>query len=208
MFGIDVSHHNVKAGRIPIDWNRVAQQVNPKVDFAYIKATEGQDFQDKELIRNAHNARLAGIKIGYYHFCSLNTFNYSPDAIEEAKDFITAMKAAGPADLPPVLDIEKNVAKLPRNEVLAWVTVFMDYMKRNGYQDVVIYSYSSFLNDNLPLKHGLGNYKLWLAGYVDRKNLKIPNGWQKYWIWQHSQTGKVDGIGTNVDLNTTDAPIY
>lgn len=207
MYGIDVSHHNVKVPKTPINWSMVAKN-SPKIDFAYIKATEGQDFQDKQLLINAAGARDYGIKFGYYHFCSLNTFNHSLDAAAEAHDFIEAMKLAGPSDLPPVLDIEKNLIKLPRQDVLAWIIVFMDAMKKAGYQDIVIYSYASFLNDNLPLKHGLGNYKLWLAGYVNRINLKIPNGWLKYWIWQYSQTGKVDGIGTNVDLNMTDGPIF
>jgi len=203
MFGIDVSRNNGV-----IDWQKVAINNARKVDFAYLKATEGQDFQDKQLFNNAKGARMAGIKFGYYHFCCLNTFNHTLDAAAEAHDFIEAMKLAGPADLPPVLDIERNVIKLPRQDVLAWIIVFVDTLKRAGFPDVVIYSYTSFLNDNLPLKHGLGNHKLWLAGYVDRKNLKMPNGWTKYWVWQYSDKGKLNGIGTNVDLNTTDGPIF
>lgn len=202
MFGIDVSHHNGV-----IDWTRVAKN-DPKVDFAYIKTTEGQDFRDVQLLKNAPRAREQGIKIGYYHFASLNTDQFIADAEAEAHDFIDAINLAGPYTLPPALDIEKNIVKLPAKEVLLWINKFIETMGRFGFPDVVIYSYASFLNENLPMHHGLGSHKLWLSGFLTPKNLKLPLGWSKYWIWQNTDQGSITGIGTKVDLNHTADAIF
>lgn len=197
LFGIDISKHNGV-----IDWKKVALNV-PKVDFAFIKASEGQDFIDIRFVRNAEAAKKAGIKIGYYHFASLNTKDYISDAREEARDFVSTMKLAPKADLPPVLDLETNKAMLNRDIVLSWIKFFLDEMKKLGYPDVIIYSYTPFLDENLPKNHGLGDNKLWIAGYVPARRMRIPVGWNKYWAWQFSSEGKVQGISTNTDLNTT-----
>lgn len=197
-FFIDVSKHNGV-----IDWPAVAKHT-PKVDAAIIKATEGQDFIDIKFLRNAQGAKAAGLQVGYYHFASLNTANVNTDAREEALDFIAAMKTAPKADLPPVLDIEENKAKLPDPTVVAWIQEFLRTMASNGYPDVIIYSYTPFLDQVLPAGHPFGKLKLWVAGYVPKERLKIPKGWTAYWAWQYSSTGRISGINGNVDLNTTE----
>src|SRR6185312_5212020 len=101
MNGIDVSHNN------GINWDKVAQ--NPtKIDFAYIKVSEGVNCTDASFHFNATEAKRVGIKIGYYHFATLNVTDDKTDAKAEVDDFVNLLKAAPAADLPPVLDIELN----------------------------------------------------------------------------------------------------
>ena len=73
--GIDVSHHNGT-----IDWRAVADD---GVKFAYIKATEGKDFQDDRFITNCREATAAGIVCGAYHYFRLGT-----PGLEQAQNFI------------------------------------------------------------------------------------------------------------------------
>ena len=200
VFGIDVSHHNGK-----INWSEVAKNT-PRVDYVFIKATEGRDFMDKKFLVNSKEAKLAGLQVGYYHFASLNNRDVLTDATEEARDFVDAIKYAPKPDLPPVLDIEENDHKFSPSEIVKWVNKFMMEMDRLGYPDVIIYSYSPFLRANLPAGHPFGRFKLWLAGYVHISRLVIPHGWTRYYIWQYSAKGRVRGIVGDVDLNTTKQP--
>jgi lysozyme len=202
MNGIDVSHNNGI-----INWDKVAQ--NPtKIDFAYIKVSEGVNCTDASFHFNATEAKRVGIKIGYYHFATLNTTDDVPDARSEADDFTNLLKAAPPADLPPVLDIELNKVCLDKPHVLEWINSFYAEMSADGYTNTILYSYASFLDSNLPADHNLGNIPLWLAGYVDAAKLKLPQGWNKYTIWQYSSQGSITGINGNVDLNTAPAPFF
>lgn len=171
-----------------------------KVTGVYIKATEGVGYVDPFAKANALEAFKNGFQVGYYHFASLNTSAVQPDAVAEANAFINAIKSFGvKPTLPIVLDIEKNDAKLPAATVLAWIKTFFAELQRLGYTDIAIYSYTPFLNANLPLAHGLGAIKLWLAAYTPTP--VIPHGWVGYWLWQYTSKGVVKGIGGNVDLN-------
>lgn len=189
---IDVSKWQGK-----IDWKTVKEK-NPDLTGVFIKASEGVGYTDPNLRYNALEATKYGIPVGYYHFASLNDHNEVADAYSEAKYFLSVI-AGLPGGLPVVLDIEKNNAQLDKTEVLNYINSFFAALKTAGISDYVLYSYTPFLDVNLPANHGLGNIKLWIAAYT--KTLKLPKGWSKEWLWQYTQSGKVAGITGNVDLN-------
>lgn len=195
MNGLDISHHQGN-----IDWAKVVNS-SFKPEFVFIKTTQGVNYTDPMFIKNANGAKSAGLKIGYYHFASLNDKDEVKDAKLEAAWFIKNIKQAPVNDLPLVLDIEDNPSKLTRDEVLNWVNTFFYEIAQLGYTDYILYSYSPFLNDNLPIGHKLGTTKLWIADYS--APLVLPKAWGKCFIWQYSQTGKIQGISGNVDLNKT-----
>lgn len=188
---IDVSHWQGK-----IDWKKVKESGIKK---AYIKSTQGVGSTDQFCKINAENAIIEGIDIGYYHFASLNTHDEFKDATEEADYFSHVLNTLPSPKLPVVLDIESNKAGLTKDEVLNWIKTFFLRLEANRIMNYAIYSYCPFLNDNLPPNHGLGNIKLWLASYT--KTPKLPNGWDKIWIWQYSCDGSVPGVNGRVDLN-------
>ncbi|MCW3084648.1 MAG: glycoside hydrolase family 25 [Bacteroidetes bacterium] len=201
MNGIDVSHNNGT-----INWAAVATNATP-VDFAYIKASEGVGYTDPTFKFNSEGAKKAGIKIGYYHFASLNTMNDVPDAKAEADYFMSIIKTAPAVDLPYILDIETNKVGLDPAHVLEWINTFFAEMKAGGYSDTALYSYTPFLDANLPANHNLGNVRLWIAAYVSAPAPKLPVGWKEYYIWQKSAKGVISGITGNVDLNVTQQAI-
>jgi GH25 family lysozyme M1 (1,4-beta-N-acetylmuramidase) len=190
MFGIDVSQNNGK-----IDWERVKTN-NPKIEFAFIKASEGIGYYDKRLIENATNAHKAGIKVGYYHFATLNKTDVISDSKSEAEYFLTLIKNLPQSDLPLILDLERNDAKVPPASVLKYINNFFACLGSHKY---ALYSYTPFLNANLPANHGLGKIPLWIAAYTP--TLKLPRGWDKQWLWQYDNKGKIAGINANVDVN-------
>lgn len=195
MNGIDVSHHQGV-----INWAKVINSAfHP--EFVYVKCTQGIDYKDPLFLKNAQNAKTAGLKIGYYHFASLNNQDVLTDATTEAKWFISNIKMAPHSDMPLALDIEENKNNLSKDKVLLWINTFLKYLTHEGFNDYVIYSYSPFFNENLPSNHNLGNIRLWIADY--NPPLILPKGWNKAWLWQYTQTGKIPGITGNVDLNKT-----
>lgn len=189
---IDVSKWQGK-----IDWLTVKTK-HPEIEGVYIKASEGIGYRDPNLINNAVEATKQGFKVGFYHYATLNNIDVTNDATEEAKYFLTVTKHLT-TDLPFVLDIEKNDNKMPPDKILSWIKVFFKELENEGVKDYVLYSYTPFLNSNLPPNHGLGNVPLWIAAYTE--TLKLPIGWNKEWLWQYTQHGQIEGITGNVDLN-------
>lgn len=198
MLIIDVSHHQGK-----INWPVVATKNTPKIDGVIIKSSTGVGSKDPLVDFNSRTARANGLKIGYYHYCSLNEEDEIKDATEEANWFINVLKTLPPPDYPVVLDIEDPKkypgVSLDQKEILTWIKTFFSVLKQNGYNDYVLYSYTPFLNTNLPDNHDLGDIKLWIAQY--RSTLTLPKGWKKYWLWQYTSEGSANGISTKLDLN-------
>lgn len=197
MNGIDISHHQ---GEINF---ALMKQNDLKIDFIYMKATQGVGYIDPKVKFNSTEAKKHGFLIGYYHFCTLNDKNITTDARQEAIHFRDTIKTLPAPDLPLVLDIEHEDPKvqLSDQEVIEWIRTFFGTLIFNGYKNLVLYSYTPFLNEHLPLGHDLGKYPLWIAAYVNKPEPKLPSGWKEYWLWQYTDKGSVKGIAGYVDMN-------
>ncbi len=181
--GVDVSHHQGK-----IDWALVAQD---DIAFAYLKATEGGDFQDSAFEENRQGAAAAGLAWGAYHFFSL-----CKGGAEQAENYLNAL-AGGKPVLAPVLDLEfeGNCARRPKREyVLAEISAFVARVEQATGQSVILYTPEEF-------------YKAYLKGEALNRRLWARSIWRspsyaKDWsLWQYHQRGLVEGIEGDVDLN-------
>jgi lysozyme len=195
--GIDVSHWQAQ-----IDWQKVSTAGKR---FAFIKATERNNFIDDQFELNWAQAKAAGLVRGAYHF-----FRPLVDAAEQA-DLALSIVHLEEGDLPLALDLEtggniKASTMIQRVEV--WVKRVED---RTGHKPI-LYSNPSWLNTYFQISAGgpplwAYDHMLWLANYVDpgvTQPLIMPTGWKKWTFWQHSATGSVDGIQGNVDLDWFD----
>lgn len=188
--GIDVSY-----AQGHIDWEKV------KTDFAYLKCNEGINFKDKMVDSNSVGAYKANIPFGYYHFVTLNKTDVVADAKAEAADFVNTMNLLPHYNLIPVLDIEQeNKLAISPNNIELWIQVFRDEMAKEGHK-LMLYSYTPWMNENLPQGHSLGDLPLWIAQYTSHPTPILPFGWNKYAMWQHSSDGQIEGITSKVDLN-------
>lgn len=59
VFGIDISHHQGE-----IDWAKVKEWNGHKINFVYIKATEGSTHLDKKYLHNIKEAKKQGFLVG------------------------------------------------------------------------------------------------------------------------------------------------
>lgn len=182
--GIDVSHYQGT-----VDWAQVAK--SGKL-YAYVKATGGNTFKDPRYAANFAAAQKAGLKTGAYHF-----FIPGDDPIRQAEHFLSVV-TIGPGTLPPALDLESVPKAKSDHDVgdaaLKWL---MHVEEKTGCKPV-IYSNGSYFLDYLgkPVE----GYPFWLAEYA--KRARLPSGIAEWTFWQHSQTGRVNGITGHVDLDS------
>lgn len=186
--GIDVSKHQGS-----IDWKRVSlMKVNGiKVSFAFIKATEGISRQDDKFELNWKQSAQNGILRGAYHF-----YYPSRDASKQADNFIKKVRLAK-GDLPPVIDIETSNGKSSA-KICEGLKIFAQRIEKQYAVKPIIYTNINFYNKHL--KGNFGDFPLWIAGYFDHD--RFYSEFDTPWIfWQHSESGKVDGIKGYVDFN-------
>ncbi|HXB91443.1 MAG TPA: GH25 family lysozyme [Puia sp.] len=184
--GIDVSRY-----QDAIDWESVKEMNvgNVRMSFAFIKATEGLGNEDDHFRRNWKKARNAGIARGAYHF-----FLATKSGKAQAENFINSVELL-PGDLPPVLDIEQTYGVSPerlRERAKEWLQTVHDY-----YGIVpIVYTNVDFYRQYL--KDDFDSYPLWVAHYLQKERPRITRDWT---FWQHSESGRVNGIVTRVDFD-------
>ncbi|HJV47318.1 MAG TPA: glycoside hydrolase family 25 protein [Bacillota bacterium] len=191
--GIDVSHYEGE-----VDWEKVKSS---GVDFAYTKATEGNTIIDQYLKRNVEQARDNNILIGAFHTARpTSPFNPS-EAVSQASFFASTLynEVGDYGDIMPVLDLEFN-SGLTASELAQWTRIFLDTTKKITHKEVILYTGIWFLQENGNLKNQFSDVPLWISYYKDNTPPDIA-GWNRWLIWQYTDKGSMEGVGSNTDLN-------
>jgi lysozyme len=184
--GIDVSRYQSS-----VNWGLVRDMKSRevKLGFAFIKATEGSTLTDKQFSRNWRKSRQAGVVRGAYHF-----FRAKTDAAAQARLFIKTVTLL-PGDLPPVLDVESldnETVQDMQDGVALWLLLVEQHFKIKP----IIYTNATFYNNYLHPR--FADYLLWVAHYKERNRPRVSREWL---FWQHSESGRVNGINHHVDFN-------
>ena len=184
--GIDVSKY-----QSAINWKEVKNMEvrKVKIGFAFIKATEGVGNVDNQFRRNWLNAEEQNICKGAYHF-----FIAGKNGRRQAANFIEIVNLKK-GDLPPVIDIEKSFGISPveiKKEVSDWLLVVEKYY---GIQPII---YTNIDFYERYIQNDFDNYPIWIAHYLQPVKQRIDHKWM---FWQHSESGRVNGIKAPVDFN-------
>jgi lysozyme len=184
--GIDVSRYQQT-----ISWNMVKEMnvQDIRMQFAFIKATEGISNIDPYFKRNWKKSKQAGIVRGAYHF-----FIATKDGRQQALNFIKNVPLEA-GDLPPVLDIEQRYSATP-DQLRIQIKIWLDIVEEYYHVRPIIYTYLDFYDKNL--KGYFDGYPLWVAHYLQPHQPRISRDWT---FWQHSEGGRVNGILSKVDFN-------
>lgn len=182
--GIDVSHHNGE-----IKWSVIDTS---KWKFAFIKATEGDDFKDPKFLYNYLQAKKNGVQVGAYHF-----FSFCTDARTQAANFIETVPRDA-TNLPPVIDVEyggKCLKELSHVQLITRIDSLANYFQNHYQQTPIIYVTPDFYNDHI--KGNLKSLSLWI------RNVRgAPKDLSRDWdYWQFANRGEIKGIDGFVDLN-------
>lgn len=190
--GIDVSYYQKD-----IDWEKVKAA---GADFAIIRLgyrgyETGELVLDEYFRENLREAKDAGLDVGVYFFSQATT---TSEAIKEARFVIRHIRGKG-VTYPVVFDMEPiegadRITDLTVEEKTEIADAFCQVIERNGYTPM-IYGNPQWLNDNLDLSY-LTDYDIWLAHYAETTDFPYC-----FKMWQYTQSGKIDGIKGDVDLD-------
>ena len=191
--GIDVSSHQGN-----IDWQSVRAD---GVEFAFVRAAyrgygNGNFVEDEKCRANVDGAHAAGVQVGLYVFTQAVN---EGEILEEAQAAITVANEKG-IELPIVIDVEKVLDDSARGNALsveertALVRTFCETVSNAGYTPM-IYHNTEMGAMMLDLTQ-LTAYDKWFAGY--NKEFYWP---YDYKVWQYTESGSVNGISGDVDLD-------
>lgn len=180
--GIDVSGWNGN-----VDFKKVKAG---GIEFVNIKA--GYSFSTVDTWeRNYANAKAAGLHIGAYWYSYAKTVD---EAKKEAASFIAALKGKQ-LDYPVFFDLEEQFQFDMGKTFCSDITdAFCGALQRAGYLAGLYISRDPLQNRILP--EIAKKYELWIAEWGTKCRY---NG--DYGIWQYSETGRVNGVIGNVDLD-------
>lgn len=192
--GIDVSHHQGI-----IDWMQVAAS---DVEFAMIRmghrtVDEGQLRSDRMGQKNLQGAIDAGLKVGVYFYSQAISVE---EATEEAR-FLLDMLGDVQLQMPVVFDWEilspqARTANVDSQILNACAIAFCDVIREAGYEPMIYFNQdiAKRLFDLQQMQER--GYDFWLAMYSDKMTWPYQVD-----MWQYTDSGRVKGIETNVDLN-------
>lgn len=192
--GVDVSKWQ-RPGGVALKWDEVAASGQK---FAFIKATDGIEGDQKYFLEDSIAAAKAGLYVGSYH-------KAHPDrsATAQADQYVEALQQrdeqiSTDKTLPPVLDIELDNGLNP-TQLQKWTKDFLERVEEKTGETPMIYTYRWFWQNPMGNSTDFTDYPQWLAAYEDSAPTSLPGGWESMAFWQRSSTGRVDGIPTNVD---------
>lgn len=196
-----VSHKGIDVSRYQgdIDWEKVAAD---GVEYAIIRVgvrgygSEGKLVLDEKFEENIQGATAAGIEVGVYFFTQAIT---EEESLEEANLVLEAISGYD-ITYPIVYDVEKTGAsdgrmnQLTVEERTRMAHIFIDRIEEAGYTPM-IYANMEMWSVLIDMSQ-FEDVEKWFAYYGTE--LYFP---YEYAIWQYSDTGRVDGISGDVDMN-------
>jgi lysozyme len=205
--GIDVSSHNGA-----VDWAKAA---NAGVEFAWVKATEGQTHVNRDWVKRYEGAVDNNVIVGAYHFArpDLNKYdNPEADARAEFKHFRDTLASVGglqAGNLVPAVDLEAGM-KTDDQYNADWYLEWLSAAEEEWGVKAIVYSarwaWNLYLrNASAEDKVKFTEYPVWWANYIRKKPLVGPEAqlrnWDTWDVWQYTGWGECPGLKGRVDLN-------
>lgn len=225
VFGVDVSHHNVDGCNCTFDWADIASH---KVQFVYVKATQGTSYADPTFVKSVAGARDDGkLAVGAYHFLT------TEDADAQAANFIKQIGKAGEMQLLPSLDLEWDLgpmtnacpsdaiisisatvkrcdkwSTLKSADIIAKVEAWAAAVTKATGRPVSLYTNAAWWNARIgkSVPADLGIQVIWIADY-SKTGLatEVPRtpGKAVWTAWQFTDRAKVYSQKTQLSLDAS-----
>ncbi|MHA7220012.1 GH25 family lysozyme [Arthrobacter sp. MDT1-48-3] len=192
VLGVDVSSHQGRS----VAWSAAAGY---GARFAYVKATENNDYVNPYFSDQYAGAAAAGMYRGAYHFALPNLSSGSAQAT-----FFVRNGGGWSADgktLPPLLDVEFNpypslgntCYNMTPSQMVAWIADFSRQMQALTGRKPMIYTAASWWNQCTGNSTAFGDHALHVARYGTTTPGTMPSGWAKQDVWQYTDSGPVIG---------------
>lgn len=193
MKGIDVSAHQGH-----IDFRKVK---NAGIEFVIIRMACGVNI-DKDFFKNYHSAKANGLKVGAYIYTTANTLPKIVSEVNAIKNelykYVEANECELELDLPFFIDVEHHTIINTSKSNVSWL--FDESYKRfkELFSKVGLYASTSILETKFR-EDILESVPIWVAEWDNNLDYK-----GNFIFWQYSNKGRIDGIETDVDLNSSE----
>lgn len=181
--GLDMSHYQGD-----VWWERVAENSNHKLNYVYLKASEGGMKVDQRYLENIEAAQRYGMNVGSYHF-----YRPAQPQADQVRNFRMQCRPQE-QDLIPMVDIE-TTGGLTTEALRDSLQKFLMLMTREYGVRPLVYTYTNFYNRYLSGM--LDGYKLFIAQYSN-KEPELNDG-RDIFAWQYTGKGRINGVNGYVD---------
>lgn len=186
--GIDVSKWQED-----INWEEVKEE---GIEFAIIRMGYQTEYDGEYVIDpyfedNIKGAKEVGLPVGIYFYSYAKNVNQAKEQAEWVKENLKDYEI----DLPVAFDWESwtsfNTTGMSFNTINKVANTFLDILQEAGYNGM-LYSSKNYLEKIwYPTEH-----ETWLAQYNKRSTYEGD-----YSIWQMSESGRVQGVKGDVDID-------
>lgn len=188
MLGVDVSSYQED-----VDFKKLKEQ---GVQFAYIKATEGDTHVDKSFKQKWADTAEAEVIAGAYHF-----FSYNVSGAEQAKKFIDVV---GELDgrLIPAVDMELSTEEVENppeiSTVVKGLKAFLAVVEEKYGVKPLIYAQKDYYDKYLAAD--FGDYPRWIRNVFYPIYVDAGDNWA---VWQYNDRGELEGYSGEkyIDMN-------
>lgn len=180
---------DVSCWQIDVDYNKVKSS---GINVVLIRAGFGREASQKDNQFETHykNAKAAGLKIGVYWYSYAEGIS---DAANEANACLACLNGRK-LDLPVYFDLEEPWQQsFGKATLTAMAEKFCDTIKKHGYR-AGVYANAYWFTQCLNYSTLYNKFSIWLAQWASYHTIKCD-------IWQYSETGSVNGVSGNVDMN-------
>ncbi len=186
--GVDVSSYQVD-----VDFDKLQQQ---GVEFAYIKATEGNSHVDTSFFKKWADSLKAGLLVGAYHY-----FSYDSSGATQAENFITTIGDLEGRLIPAVdMELTTEEVKNPpeKDDVVRGLKAFIAVVEEKYGVKPLIYSQKDYWDKYLA--DDFADYPRWARNVLYPVWIDAGDNWL---IWQYNDRGVLSGYSGEkyIDLN-------
>jgi lysozyme len=182
--GVDVSEF-----QRGIDWPRLVE--GSKIDFAFIRASEGSRVQDRRFRAN-WSASRGLVARSAYHF-----FTFCTPGEAQATNFLDVLQQG--SELPASVDVEFSgncTSWISLDAIRTQLHIFLSAVRSATGRTPILYVTSQSF-ERVVRGHFTG-YPLWVRDFVSAPNIKV---YPHLLFWQYAGNGRAAGVKGLIDLD-------
>ena len=180
-----------------VDFDRLSED---GIDFVMLKVGgrgygTGLISLDPDFTTRIEAAQKAGLSVGCYFSSQAVTVEEAEEEARYVMRHVRGKRVNGPIafDMEPISGGDR-ISSLTAAQKTEIADAFCQLLEKNGYSPM-IYGNPDWLQTHLDMTL-LTDYPVWLAHYTSLTNWSYA-----YDMWQYTDSGKVSGIGSGVDLS-------
>jgi len=189
---IDISYY-VEPSKV--DYDKLSAEIDGIIlRAAYGTGVDGRwpNQPDPAFDRHYEEFHKRGVKIGAYHYIvEYKSVDSQIAIMKQALDGKT-LELGFWCDV----ELENGAPALTRKTVIEYITKAEAYFN----EEIGIYTGAWCWNPIMGIDNPYSSRRLWVGSYTSSPYM--PIGWDEWWLWQYTSSGRLNGYSGNLDMNT------